>query len=159
MPLPEPRLIPFKAEHLFAFTNRDGATSLGWKAAASKEEGGPAFTAIAGESMLGCAGVVIPWPGMGIAWVSMGAAALRYPLWVTRTVRRVLQDITRAHRLHRLEACVLAGSAVNRQWIEAIGFTRENGRARSYTADRQDAVRYEWVPVGSGGMPAHEEAG
>ena len=41
---------------------------------------------IVGEQIIGAAGVMIPWPGLGIAWVTMSADATRYGLWFTRRI-------------------------------------------------------------------------
>lgn len=141
----EPRLIPFQAEHLLAFQNRDTSVREELILGIKKERGGPAFTAVAGEFILGCGGVLLVWPGVGSAWMNLSEAVFLYRIWLTRTVKRALEDIMRAHNLHRLEAAVLANSERNRKWIESLGFRPEGGVARAYTQDRQDAVRYEMV--------------
>lgn len=141
-----PTLIPFVAEHLMALVNRDTLRQEDWRHAVDKERLGPAFTATVDDKIIGCAGVLIPVEGLGMAWMVLSHDIVRYRVWLTRTVRRVLADIRRAHRLHRIEANVLDGVAVNHEWIAALGFTSERaGRARSYTPDRRDVVRYESV--------------
>lgn len=149
----EPKLIPFRAEHLLYFQNRDTPEPEEIRLAIEKERGGPAYTAIvvrpgspqAGETILGCAGVVIVWSGMGSAWMTLSEAAALYRVWMTRTVRRCLADIMRAYDLHRLEAVIRADNERNRRWIEALGFRPEGGIARAYTPDRKDVVRYELI--------------
>lgn len=140
-----PVLIAFKADHLLAMVNRDTAGLEDWRFALARESGGPAYTAVVGDTLLGCGGVLLPWPGMGLAWLALTAEAGRYRVWLTRTARRVLADIMRAYELHRLEAVVRADNTRNRRWIEALGFARENGCARAYTTDRVDGIRYERV--------------
>ena len=61
----------------------------------------------------------------------------------TRVVRHALQDIIRNHALYRVEAVALAGR--RDQWLETLGFTKENGVARCYTHAGADVVRYELV--------------
>ena len=64
-----PILIPFAAEHLLAFVNRDSVTREDWRLAVEKERRGPAYTGIVGEIILGSAGIILMWPGVGAAWM------------------------------------------------------------------------------------------
>ena len=103
------------------------------------------MTGMLGETILGCAGLILPWPGMGLAWMIISEEAGKHGFWMTKMVRYFLDDIIRCYGLHRIEAAVLVDNERNQRWIERLGFTRENGRARAYTQDRRDAIRYEWV--------------
>lgn len=142
--MPNPVLIPFRAEHLTGLLNRDGGLREPWSLAIEKQHG-PAMTGILSETILGCAGVVLPWPGVGLAWMVLGEQVGEHGIWMTRMVRRFLDDVIRCHNLHRIEAVVLADNYRNQRWIERLGFTRENGCARAYTQNQRDAIRYEWV--------------
>ena len=95
--------------------------------------------------MVAWGGIILCWPGVGAAWMNVSDGAARHMLWITRTAKRVLSDIARTHKLHRVEAAVLADNIRNCRWIEALGFTHEGGVARRYTPDGRDAVRYERV--------------
>lgn len=142
-----PKLIPFKAEHLMAFVNRDTWTQSDWRGVLEKERN-PSFTAVADDlfqTVIGCAGVIIIWPGVGIAWMNLSKEIESHGIWMTRTVKHILRDITRSFNLHRIEAVVLADNERNTKWIRLLGFTRENGTARKYTQDKMDSVRYELV--------------
>ena len=140
-----PGLIPFRAEHLLAFVNRDGEANFA-RGALDKERRGPAFTAILDNRILGCAGVQLMWAGFGIAWAVFSKEMFDFPLWTTRTVRNCLRDIINAFELHRVEVVVLVDHNVNIAWATALGFRRENnGIARSYTPHRDDTIRYELV--------------
>ena len=69
-----------------------------------------------------------------------------HELWLTKLVRDRLADLMVGHRLHRLEAVALAESRMNQAWLEVLGFRREeNGTAQAFTADRRDAIRYEFI--------------
>jgi hypothetical protein len=140
-----PALVPFRAEHLLALVNRDPNAPPDWGLAVTRERGGPAYTALVGADVLGCGGVLLPWPGIGVAWLALSAEAPTYRVWLTRTVRRILDDVTRAYGLHRLEAVVRADRPVNQRWLKAFAFARENGCARAYMPDQTDAFRYERV--------------
>ena len=140
-----PTLIPFRAAHLETLTDRDTGGHQARRFAVEKEQRGPAFTALVGADILACAGVMVVWPGVGFAWVVLGTDAPRYRLWLTRTIRAVLADITRSLGLHRVEAVVLADSPRNLRWIRALGFRPENDIAQAYTQDQRDVVRFERV--------------
>lgn len=146
--MPRPVLIPFKGEHLKGIINRDTTEKEPWELAHIKENGGPALTGVLDETILGCAGLILPWPGMALAWMVLSENIGGHGLWMTRMVRRFLDDAVRSFRLHRLEAMTLADNTKNQRWIEALGFTRENGKARQYTPGRQDMIRYERVEEG-----------
>ena len=141
--MPRPQIVPFRAEHLCGLTNRDTVRQDHISLALEKELGGPAFTGLIGETILGCAGLVIPWPGVGIGWMVLSEGIGSHRLWMTRMVKRFLYDATWIYRLHRIEAVVLADNLRNQQWIESLGFSRENGAARRYTSDGADVIRYE----------------
>lgn len=143
--MPSPILVPFKAEHLTAMVNRDSSQREPWALAMEKQQSGPAMTGMLGDMVLGCAGLILPWPGVGLAWMVLSEEIGPHGLWMTKMVRHFLDDMIRCQSLHRLEAVVLSENERNQQWIERLGFTRENGCARAYTQDRRDVIRYEWV--------------
>lgn len=140
------RLVPFKAQHMLLFSNRDNVIQ-DIILHEQKEHLGPAFTGFTNEGkIVGCAGIMIMWPGVGIAWCAFAEDIREHGLWMTGMVKRVMQDVIRNHNLHRLEAVVLSDNMRNVKWIEALGFTREeNSVARKYTQDRKDVYRYEYV--------------
>lgn len=141
----DPLLVPFRAEHLTRLVNRDSSQREPWTLAIEKQTGGPAVTALDGDMILGCAGLLLPWPGIAIAWMVLSEQIGEHGVWMTKMVKRFLDDMIRCYALHRIEAVVLADNERNRRWIERLGFTRENGCARAYTQDRRNAIRYEWV--------------
>lgn len=143
--MPDPVLVPFRADHLLTVTNRDTARQESLKMMIEKEQNGPAFTGVLGETILGCAGIVIPWSGVGFAWMVLSENIGAHSFWMTRMVKRFLHDMVRCYSLHRLEAIVLAENERNQRWIERLGFSRENGAARHYTSDRKDIIRYERI--------------
>jgi len=143
--LTTPTLHPFHAEDLLACQDRDTRDPQAWSLAREKERRGPAYTARVGDTVIACAGVMVVWPGVGMAWVVLTDEAVPFRVWVTRTIRAVLRDVVRALALHRVEAVVLADSPRNLRWIRALGFRPENDIAQAYTQDRRDVVRMERV--------------
>jgi hypothetical protein len=133
----------FRPSDLDELVNRDGM-QLGTAMTSQQALEGPAWTATADEVPIGCAGVVLPWPGIGLCWMLVTDQLGTQGLWLTRIVRRILRDVVRHHDLHRLEAVAVNG--VNGRWLEALGFAIEqDGTARQYLSDRRNVVRYEWV--------------
>ena len=140
-----PFLVPFRAEHLFTFVPRTDIPK-GMLYGLEKERGGPAFTGVHDGRIIGCAGVVIQWPGVGAAWVALDKSAEAHGFWVTRMIKRIMQDIVRVYGLHRVEAVVHADSPRDLKWIKLLGFKSENDVAQMYTEDKRDIVRFEWLP-------------
>jgi len=136
-----PRLIPFKAEHLLDFVDRDLVMLCDIELGVARERGGPAFTGMIDDTVLGCAGVTLLWPGVGIAWMVLSKEIDHFGIWMTKMVRAALSDVMRSCNLRRVEAVVLADDARNLRWIRTLGFARENGLARAYTQDKRDVVR------------------
>jgi hypothetical protein len=107
---------------------------------------GPAFAADVDGIVLGCAGIVLPWPGVGMAWMCLAKEAGRYGIWLTRTTRRILHDLIRVHQLHRVEVIALQESERNLAWLKILGFMREiDGRATAYFTDRRSVIRFERI--------------
>lgn len=136
-----PSLVPFRAEHMLTFVNRDTDVLQEMRFAVEKERGGPAFTALVDNKIIGCGGIVLMWGGVGAAWVAVSKDIEPYKVWMTRTVRRSLRDIVRALNLHRVEAVVLTDG--DSRWIQAVGFHLENDVAKKYTQDKRDVMRFE----------------
>jgi RimJ/RimL family protein N-acetyltransferase len=102
-----------------------------------------------GDEIIGCAGVAIPWPGFGIVWLQMSpVAALKFKVWMTRTCKRVIEDIERSMNFYRLEAIVVEDNIMNQRWIKALGFKQENGHATHYLPNGTNMIRYERVRNG-----------
>lgn len=131
-----------------AVLNRDGST-IDLDRTLVQMRSGPAFAAEVEGVVIGCAGVVIPWPGTGMCWMMLAKEAARYACWLTRTTKRILTDLCRAFGLHRLEAMALHDSDRNQRWFRALGFTVEqHGIARDYFSDKRSIVRFERIVEG-----------
>ncbi len=131
------------------FVHRNAADEEEVWMAIQKEKRGPAFTAVADDRIFACAGVFILWRGVAVGWAVLSPEMPKYGIWLTRTIKRVLDDAIRVYKLHRLETMVEANNDQYRRWVKVLGFTPENGVARAYTADKKDNIRYErivWEP-------------
>ncbi len=139
-----PTVRAFQPADVLAVLNRDGR-QVPDSALIEQANLGPAFTFTVDDVPLACAGVVILWPGVGSAWTMISQPMLDYPLWLTRTVRRMLYQIIEQHDLHRVETVALMDSVANQRWLEALGFVREGGIAHGYLSDKRSAMRFELV--------------
>lgn len=98
------------------------------------------FTALEGDRVLACAGVIPLWQGRGEAWALMGSDLRRHFLCIHRATLRFLE----ACGLQRVEAAVDAEFCEAVEWIEMLGFKHE-GPLRKYTPDGRDCIRYARV--------------
>ena len=140
-----PILVPFKAEHLLMLVHRDAGYLESARDAVDKERRGPAFTAIYDNRIIACSGVILLWPGVGAAWAVFTSDVVKHRIWVTRTIRRTLNDIIRVYKLHRVELVALEDNDVNIAWAQSLGFARENGCATAYTVNKKNVIRMELV--------------
>lgn len=138
-------LRPFRPDDVLV-DNRDGSYGLTEDLAREQMRGGPAFTILDGEMVLGSFGMLLPWPGVGLVWMRLSESVNGHRLWLARIIKTALEDASRAYQLRRIEAYALEESERNQHWLEALGFTREDGgRARGYLPDGRDVIRYERV--------------
>ena len=84
-----------------------------------------AFTAVDGVDVLGCAGVVTLWPGVGQAWAIFSDRLLAQPTSLTRGTARALDRIAAAQDLRRGQATVRDGHGAGARWLSFLGFELE----------------------------------
>lgn len=101
---------------------------------------GMAFSAIDGETVLCCAGLLPYWEGRAEAWALMGADLRHTFLGIHYATKRFLN----ACGVRRVEAAVDPDFGCAREWIEALGFQFE-GLMPAYTPDGRDCSRYARV--------------
>lgn len=103
---------------------------------------GMAFTALDGDRVLCCAGLMPLWEGRAEAWALMGADLRPQFLRIHYATKRFLN----ACGMRRVEAAVDAHFGCAKEWIEALGFEFE-GVLHAYTPDGRDCLRYaRWKP-------------
>jgi len=102
---------------------------------------GTAFTGFSEEGIIGCAGIVPIWPGVGHAWVMMGANYKKHRIWVHKQVVAFQDKIITGMNLHRVEATVVCEFTPGIQWLERMGFKLE-GKKRKYGPDGKDHYSY-----------------
>lgn len=101
-------------------------------------EAGPyAFTARAGETVLGCGGLVIEWPGRGVCWAVVSRHAGPYFREIHRAVTGFMAQVP----CRRMEFVVKADFAAGHRWARMLGFARE-GLMRAYSPAGDDYHLY-----------------
>ena len=98
---------------------------------------GKAFTAIDGETVLACAGIVPFWEGRAEAWAIMSHDLKRHFLLIHRATERFLD----ACGFPRVEANVDANFGCAQRWMDMLGFVSE-GLMHKYTPDGRDCTRF-----------------
>ena len=100
--------------------------SPGWKQwAVNWEKGGPAFTLIIDEQVVGCAGVILLGHNRGEAWMAISKLLYMYPKTVFKTVRDGLVGIVAEHHLRRVQALVLPDFEAGKRFMSHLGFKYE----------------------------------
>ncbi len=140
-----PTVRAFRSEDLAAIVNRDGQ-QIPQAVLMQQACAGPAWTAVVDDRPIGCAGVVMPWPGVGMAWMVLSEEIERHGIWLCKTVVAFLSETVNRHGLHRVEAVALVDSPRNQRWLSRMGFhVEQHGVARHFLADCRSVVRYEWI--------------
>ena len=148
MPL---QIVPYEPAHylmiapaVYPWLDTPGHPAASKIAMAYRE--GPAYSGLLDGALLGSAGVLIPWRGLGVAWAVISPLGRQHPVMVHRTVVRALRRIIDEHGLRRVEATVLADTALHARWVEAMGFERE-AIMPAWGPEGETAYKYVLYPV------------
>ena len=141
------RLIPFvpaHAEALLADQLNEGCPEIvdDWAAwIGDLVNPDMAFTGIENGHLIGSAGLIRIWPGVSEAWF-VGSWRLNNNVMAgARATRRKLDDLMKAHELHRIQAVVRADWDEAVRFVEFLRFQRE-GLLRGYGPDGSDHYVY-----------------
>ena len=138
------RIVPLEVEH---YREALGDTCPWLDVAQAAREHmtrGPAFSGFLGDDLAACAGVMIPWAGMGEAWAILTPLGRQHPMAVHRAIIRFLRSIIEHESLTRVQADAVAEFHVARRWLLRLGFRKESFMRR-YGPDGRDFVRYVWL--------------
>ncbi len=123
------QIVPFEPPHLRAVAPQcaqaEHAAYIDSLELAALVQPGAAFTATEGREILGCAGVVPLWPGVGQAWAVFSDALLARPVTLTRASERALDRIAAARDMRRIQATVRDGHGNGARWLSFLGFELE----------------------------------
>jgi hypothetical protein len=139
--------VPFEPAHLLAVEM--GAHERRWLAGFDIAEcalhwpPGPAWSALAGGAVLGCAGL-IESADAATAWAVLSDALRARPMALFRATSRRLDAL--APRYRRIRACLAADFAPGVRWLRGLGF-RPVRRLAGHGPRGETFVEYErWQP-------------
>lgn len=139
-------IVPFKVEHArqihLQSKQAEVVDSLQLGDTVYMEASGYAFTALEGDTVLACAGIIKLWEGRGHAWALLSGDLGSKFLRVHRAVKRAIE----LSGYRRIEMDVDASHAEALKWATMLGFYNEtpNGM-RGYVADGR--LLYKFVRV------------
>ena len=121
-------IVPYKEEHLalleFPIEEqkiKDTAFSL----LRVNAKRGPAYTGFKNGKVLGIAGVIILWKGVGEAWTIISPEAKKYKISLHKVIKTNLDRIIKEHNLHRVQTYVKIDWHSSQKWMEMLGFECE----------------------------------
>lgn len=138
------KIVPFRAEHLRQLQVQNAQLkSMSWMPADQAETieqlgAIEAYTAIEGDRVVGCAGVLELWKGRAAAWAFLAGDLGRKFVPFHRAVKRFLA----VAEYSRIEAEVALDFDEGHRWARILGFELENPRMRKYFPDGSDAALY-----------------
>lgn len=139
-------IVRFKKEHFSNLMLQDMQVAMGPILAdpaygEALEKQPIAFTAIEGDKVYACGGLVEEWQGVARAWMLITGQMDGKFIRVHRAVKSGLDKYT---GFHRIEMSVAKGFTEGCRWAEMLGFKYE-GLARKYTAGGHDCHKYARV--------------
>lgn len=139
-------VLPFEKEHLQRMViqqRQQGLEHLLTKEVYEVLVHSPAYTALDGDEVLACAGVIEVAPGRACAWAYISSDVGSRMKFVTKAVRRFLD----AAQFRRIEMDVDCDFPQAHRWARLLGFDLECERRKSFTPDGRDCALYARVKV------------
>lgn len=137
-------VVPFKREHIEKMViqdNQQGLEHLLTNDVYAVIENGESYTALDGDEVLACAGVIPLAPGRAGAWAYISGNVGSRMKFVTKAVKRFL-DISQYRRIEMDVDCDFKQA---HRWAKMLGFEMECERRRSFTPDGRDCALYAMV--------------
>lgn len=95
--------------------------------------------------LLICAGIMMPWRGLGTAWAMLSSEAKNHPYFVHKAVMEGLEYFILRFKLKRVEANVSDELDPAKRWVERIGFIEES-KMPCYGPRGETFIRYVMLP-------------
>ncbi len=138
-------IVPYQPAHLEALMIQPSQAAIRPQLASAEYRAalgvpGMSFTALDGDRVLVCAGLMPSWEGRAEAWALMSTDLRVHFLAIHYATKRFLN----ACGIRRVEATVDAEFGCAKAWIEALGF-RYEGPLEAFTPDGRDCMRYARV--------------
>lgn len=105
----------------------------------------PAYCAFYEGELIGAAGVIITYRGVGEAWAMVLPGARQCARSFHKAVKLGLREIALEHDLHRIEAGVHASFLAGKRWAVGLGFKPESVRRMAGT-NKEDIITFAMFP-------------
>jgi hypothetical protein len=102
---------------------------------------GCSFTGFTTEKIIGCAGILPIWGGVGHAWVVLGNDYKKHRIWIHKQVKDMFVKIAIGGQFKRVQANVQCDFHNATRWVEAMGFERES-TMKKYGPEGKDYYMY-----------------
>ena len=106
---------------------------------------GLAYSGFCNGELVICAGVGIPWKGLGEVWAVLSPHAPKCHLSINRAAKRFLWAMIKEADLRRVQAQVDLSFTKGLKWLEWLGF-KFDGVSEKYGPNGEDFVRYVLFP-------------
>ena len=134
-------IVPYRPEHLLRLALQESQQYLAKLITPDYAEalaGLDAYTALDGDEILGCAGVVPMWENRAVLWAYLSPDIGPRFSRIHRAARRFVEGLP----YRRLELTVDEGFEQGHRWARLFGFTLECERMRAYRPDGGDSSMY-----------------
>lgn len=133
-------IVKFKRAHLMSMVLQDKQADSVFTPSIldALENSGEAYTALEGEEVLACAGVIVVSPGRAIAWSYLSQDVGRRMVGVIRGIKRFL-DLS---NIRRIEMDVDCDFPQAHRMARMLGFEMEAERRRCFSPDGRDFALY-----------------
>jgi hypothetical protein len=140
------RIVPYKPEHLQRMSLQEAQAYLSaWVTpdmAKALGDGLVACSALEGDDVLGCAGIIPIWAGRAVAWAYLAPDIGTRFVQIHRAVKKVIEGCY----VQRLEATADADFPAANRWLRMLGFQLETPEPmRAYTPAGTDCFLYARV--------------
>ena len=137
-------IIPFEPDHLQTLALQDSQAwvmpMLSPEYGAMLKKAGLCFTAMEGEEIMACAGIMKIWEGRDLAWALISGNSGKHFIKIYRAIKLFIDT----HPTRRIEATVDFNFAEGHRLMRMLGFEYE-GKARAFMPDGRDVGLYARV--------------
>jgi hypothetical protein len=142
-------VIPFEPEHYveIAIGQQNWSCVDPLEAGKLYKSRGVAISGLYNDKLVICAGIAMPWKGLGEMWAIFSPDAPRCHLSINKAARKFVWGMINEAKLRRVQASVDLTFTKGLRWVEWLGF-KFDGISEKYGPNGEDFVRYVIFPEG-----------
>ena len=146
------RLVPYEPIHYVYLASQSGVRGILSKGTLELVAHfhfmqGIGYTALDQGAIVGCAGIVKLWPGVGEAWTVLSPAVKQRPFFLHRKVLTMLRGLIKLKEYHRVHASVNLADPIAIEWVTRLGFKQE-AVLRKFSTAQEDYGVFVLFPGG-----------